>query len=196
MLLHHDVSQPLYLIGSGVVTEGEAAWLRQESNVTVKITPPETFAHVPKGSQCMLGFWTMHYRNTFFSLHDINQYDWPIFLHPRAVVGTDHERIGKGTIVYPLAYIGHDVTIGPFGLIGQLSSIGYGTKLGENVVVGPGTVIGGSTTVDNNVFFGQSCSIKDKIFIADTSSFCMNSVVTKSIEQSGKYFGNRKVPVQ
>jgi UDP-3-O-[3-hydroxymyristoyl] glucosamine N-acyltransferase len=67
--------------------------------------------------------------------------------------------------------------------------------LGNNFVCSPGVIVGGSSTIGDNVFIGLSSCIRDKISICNDVKFQMTSVVTKSITESGTYYGNKKIPV-
>ena len=95
---------------------------------------------------------------------------------------------------WPQVCNGIKAEIGKFSSIAQQCSIGHGSNLGQNNILCTSTVIAGSTSTEQNVFFGQCSSVKDKIKIGKDITFLMSSVVTKNIEQSGIYFGNRMVP--
>lgn len=196
MLMDYDPGRPLYLIGSGIVVQSIRYWLTQDSNLDVRLIEPDQFSDLPPGSQCMLGFWTNHYRKKFIESQNVYQYSWPTYVHNDASINTTETLLGRGTVIYPLAFVGYQVRLGDFGLVGQMSSVGHGARLGINNTVGPGSIIGGSTEIGDHVAIGQASSIKDKITIAGNTKLFMNSVVSKPIVEPGVYFGNKKVPQQ
>jgi UDP-3-O-[3-hydroxymyristoyl] glucosamine N-acyltransferase len=191
MLINYDPGKCLYIIGSSEVARGLHSWISLETSGQVKIVWPENFSIVEPHAQCVLAFWTIEYRSSFLGQYDIDRYQWPTYVHDRSFV-SDPEFLGKGVVVYPMSYIGNDVRIGDFCAVGQLVSLGHSVSLGDQCVIGPGTVIGGSTQIGNCVYFGQSCSVRDKISICDNTKFSMTSKVTRSISESGEYYGIKK----
>jgi UDP-3-O-[3-hydroxymyristoyl] glucosamine N-acyltransferase len=195
MILNYQGHDPIYVIGSGVVAEEIQTWLLADSLNSVIIVDYQRFEDIPAGSYCVLAFWNINYRQQFLEQNKIQQYHWPIYVHPRSHVD-DVNSLKPGTIIYPMCNIGHGVEVGPFGLIGPMCQIGHGARLGQNVVVSPGTVIGGSTVVGDHVLFGQQSSVRNQIVIGSQIRFAMNSVVTKDITESGDYYGNKRANLQ
>jgi len=195
MILNYHDSQPIHIIGSGVVSQELQSWLQVDSINPVLIVDPSQFEHLPLNSHCVLGFWNIDYRQKLLEHDRVQHYRWPTYIHPRACVD-NVTQLGSGTVIYPMCQLGHAVEIGSFGLIGPMCNIGHGSVLGSNVVVSPGTVIGGSSRVGDHVLFGQHSSIKNKINIAGNIKFTMNSVVTRDITESGNYYGNKRANVQ
>jgi UDP-3-O-[3-hydroxymyristoyl] glucosamine N-acyltransferase len=193
MLINYDPAHCLYIIGSTEVAIGLERWISAETSGKVKIIDPENFEDLKEQSQCILGFWTIEYRLSFLKKFNINNYRWPNYVHQQTFV-SETNFLGQGIVIYPMSYVGNDAQIGDFCSVGQLVSIGHSAKLGNQCVVSPGTIIGGSTQIGDCVSFGQSCSVKDKISICSNTKFYMTSTVTKSISESGTYYGNRKVP--
>ena len=190
MLINHDPSRPIYVIGKCATATGIVHFLKSEGpveNISV-----EEYHNLPAGSQCMLGFFNMQYRTKFFDSTDVDQHTWPTYIHDNAVV-VSPEQVARGCVIWPCSFVGHAVTVSEFSMISQITSVGKDTVLGRNCMITPGGVIGGSTVIGNNVYFGQTSSIKDKITICDDVMFLMNSVVSKDIPNPGKYYGNRKL---
>lgn len=91
-----------------------------------------------------------------------------------------------------MATVGYGATISKFGWITPYCLISHGDVLGSNVVLSPRVIVGGSTTVGHNVTIGMGSIVCDKISICSDCEFLMNSVVTKNIDQPGRYYGNKK----
>ncbi|HCJ66835.1 MAG TPA: UDP-3-O-(3-hydroxymyristoyl)glucosamine N-acyltransferase [Elusimicrobia bacterium] len=119
----------------------------------------------------------------------------PQGIHPTALIGKnvkldkevtlgaytvieDNTEIGKGTIVYPLCYIGKETKIGKNCLIYSRVCIREKTDIGDNVIIHSGTVIGsdgfgflsvegkqekipqiGRVEIGNSVEIGANCTI-------------------------------------
>lgn len=189
MLIQFDSTRPLYVVGKCATAEGIVNFIENEAQV--ENISVEEYHALPSGSQCMLGFNNMLYRNQFFAKTNIEQHQWPSYVHPNAVV-VSPEHIGRGCIVWPCTFLGHLVSMPEFCVISQMSSIGKDVVFGRNCVVTPGVIIGGSTAIGDNVYFGQATSIKDKIKIGHDVMFMMNSVVSKDVSRPGRYYGNRR----
>jgi acyl-[acyl carrier protein]--UDP-N-acetylglucosamine O-acyltransferase len=196
MLLHCDLDRPIYFVGTSVFTQELVVFVQQEySDVDCRSISKNQYFDLPDNSQCMIGFLNLSYRINFLQESQNLHRQWPTYLHPDATV-VDKTNLGKGIIVGPQSVVGHGVCMGDFCTIGQLVSIGHGTSMGQNCVVPASIVIGGSCDIGNNVIFGQSSSIKDKITIVDNCKFAMNSVVTKDINESGNYYGNKRANIE
>jgi acyl-[acyl carrier protein]--UDP-N-acetylglucosamine O-acyltransferase len=193
MLLHYNPSEPLYIVGTGVYTYELIEFISQEyeSIVLTPVTKEEYF-NLPNHAQCMIGFQNMDFRINFLNESRGLKRLWPTYIHSSAVIFKNNQ-YGQGTVIGPQTFIGHAVVLGDFCSISQMVSVGHGSSLGVNCVATPGTTIGGSTHAGDNVFFGQSSSVRDKITICNDVRFHMTSVVTKSVEAPGSYFGNKKV---
>jgi UDP-3-O-[3-hydroxymyristoyl] glucosamine N-acyltransferase len=108
------------------------------------------------------------------------------------VILTGIEKISNGTVIQPMVTVGYEASIGPFGWITPYCLVSHGDVLGSNVVLSPRVIVGGSTTIGDNVTIGIGTIVSDKINICSDCEFIMSSVVTKSIDQPGKYYGNKK----
>lgn len=195
MLLYYDITKPLYVIGNSVMTEEIVNMVKHSSPLgQVQMVDHEHAAALPQGSQCMLGFADIQYRQNWIQ-HGINaQWRWPSFIDPGATID-DTATIGPGCVIYANAMVGYEVTLDGYALIGPFCYLSHGCTFGHNVVAPMNVFLGGSSSIGNNVWFGQCSSVRDKIKIADNAWFIMNSIVTKDITKPGKYLGSKKVPV-
>jgi UDP-3-O-[3-hydroxymyristoyl] glucosamine N-acyltransferase len=192
MLINHDASIELYLIGNenGISVKEIFDWIKLETQNVVVITKKD-IPFLKKHSQCMICMWTLEDRKQIIDLCRPYTLSWPSFVHPSASVAPT-VRLGKGAIFMPLAYAGYNVRIGDHVIVGQFCSLGHGCSLGNNVVASPGTTIGGSTSIGDNVYFSQRSNIKDQITICSDTFFQLGSTVSKNIDVPGIYFGNRQ----
>lgn len=184
--------QPLYIIGTGGLAKELAHWIVQSGKNNIAFVDPTLYQTLPKASACVLGFAIPQYRTQFFNENKIDHMIWPYFVHPTCFLGGSN-KIGKGTVLYPNIYCGYEVALGDFVFAHQCVSIGHRTVVGDYSLLHPNVTIGGGTTIGSEVVINMSCVIKDLIDIVDRVDLLMTSVVTKSIPESGKYFGNRRL---
>lgn len=147
-----------------------------------KIISPTDLHSIPKGSQCVVGFFTHLYRNNFLDKNTIADFTWPNIIHPKSLVNST-ANIGYGNVINPYAVLGNETTIGNFCQICEHVHVSHGTKLGNNVFVGSGSMIGGGSNIGNNVWIGMNSTIRDLIRIVDNVNLNMSSVVKYSIDK-------------
>ena len=192
MLIDYNHTNPLYIIGDGVVTDGLVEYIQQDTHGRVQAITKEEFLTLDSDSQCIVGFWNFEYRKNFFSYALTYPRKWPTFVHKDAFVASSVQ-IGQGTVIYPMASILNNATIGNFGLIGCNTHIGHGTNLGHNNILAPGVILGGSSSTGNNIYYGMTTAVKDRVVIASNVFLNMTSRVTKNIDHPGTYYNNRKL---
>lgn len=191
MLIGYDKQKPVYLIGRGMASRAWHQNLVTEGVTDIIACPIEEFDSVPAGSQCFLAILDVRLRAATLSTLDRTRYQWPTYLHPTCYV-EDYSSLGTGVWIYSFSYVSCLANVGDFSVITSYSNVGHNTKLGQNNVLAVNTMIAGSVTTGDNVFFGIGTKVRDKLTIGSDTTFLMDSVVTKSIDQSGTYYGNRK----
>jgi UDP-3-O-[3-hydroxymyristoyl] glucosamine N-acyltransferase len=192
-VLHNfDPAKPLYIIGTGMPAHELLSWIRAEHHGKISLVDRPALLDLPNDIQCIPGFANREFRLALFSDSIIENYHWVTYVHPSSVMLTEIENVGLGTVIQPMVTVGHSVDIGKFGWITPYCLVSHGDVLGTNVILGPRTIVGGSTQIGNNVTVGLSSTICDKISICSDCEFLMTSVVTKNIEESGRYYGNKK----
>jgi acyl-[acyl carrier protein]--UDP-N-acetylglucosamine O-acyltransferase len=193
MLLHYDYNKPIYVVGDGLYTQELVEYLLLDT-MNVRPVSTEEYFVLPDNSQCLIGFHNMEYRIRFLNDSSHLKRCWPSFIHPNGTISKS-ATFGKGVTIGPMNYVGYGAVVADFCSTGPFVHIGHGANLGNNCIVNQFSAIGGSTVVGNNVEIGQSSTIKDKIKICSDVQICMTSAVTKTIGESGKYFGNRRVSI-
>jgi len=196
MLHYYNPQKPLYVIGNTVMAREIADMVKKQSTPSPEIIEVnhESAAELPEGSQCMLAFADIKYRQHWIQYGKNLQWEWPSFIDNRAIID-DTAVIGPGCVIYANAMIGYEVRLDGFAFIGPFCYLSHGCTFGENVVAPMNVFLGGSSKIGNNIWFGQSSSVRDKIEIVDNAWFIMNSIVTKDITKPGKYLGSKKVPL-
>lgn len=193
MLINFDADEVLYVIGTGISARGIQQWIQSETQIEVKLIERWQLTEISKNSQCVVGFNSMDYRLMLLSDPACENIRWITYIHPSSNIATSMDRISRGTVIDPMCHVGFETSIGKFGRLLPFCMVGHGTILGNNVVLKPNCSIGGSTNIGDNVTVGMGTIIKDKINICSDCEFLMNSVVTKNIDQPGRYYGNKRL---
>ena len=104
-------------------------------------------------------------------------------------------QIGPGTFISPFCTVASNSTVGKDCLLAPYCLIGHVSKIGDGCLFNPAVTIAGSCTIESHCKFNLRSSVVDRIFIWTGSEIGAGSMVTKSIEQPGKYVGTpaRKV---
>lgn len=97
--------------------------------------------------------------------------------------------IGPHTVLHRSRLDERPTTIGDHVQIGALNNIGHHVSIGEDTIITQGVCIGGSTRIGSKCFLGMNCTIRQHVEICDGVFIGMGSVVTKSIDKPGVYWG-------
>ena len=193
MLLNYDPTSVLYLIGTGVVADECRFCLERENVTDIIALKYNEWDKIPNQAQCVIGFQNYINKQRILTVDRINQYRWPTYMHPSAVV-EDNRSLGQGCWIGSLANISFNSKVGDFSVVTSYSNVAHGCRLGRNNFLAPSTIICGSVTTGDNISFGVGSLIKDRITIGSDIEFIIDSVVTKDIPDSGRYYGNRRIP--
>lgn len=187
MLTHYDSTSPVYILGDGLTADHTHMLMTNAGCTNLKLVSPDDFSSVPRGSQCMIGFESYRYRRELGDRINLSHYRWPTYIHPTATVEPEAV-VGKGCYIGPQCYVSFRSTVGDFCRLTVQNLLGHGCHLGANVVLLPGTTIAGATTVGDHVWFGMRCVVRDKITIVSDCEFAMNTVIRKSVTETGRYY--------
>lgn len=114
---------------------------------------------------------------------------------------SDNIKVGKNTIIHPLAYIeegviiGDDCNIGPFCIIRKGAIIGNGCKftayceIRENVKIGNKTTFGSRCTISANAEIGENVTIKYGFVLTDTPNLELGNIKSVGKIDDGSLIG-------
>jgi len=191
MLLYHDPSRPVYMLGTGAVASEILGWLHWAKIPNLEQLGHESFQDIQPGSQCVLGFSDLARRAQWIQALEPLGIQWCTYVHPTAVVHPQ-AKIGPGCAICPKSVIGWNVHLEKFVYVGDSGLIGHNTSVGHNVFFGSGCVVGGSCQIGSRVFVGLGSSIRDHNTVCDDVMFYMTSVVTRDIAEPGTYYSNKR----
>jgi carbonic anhydrase/acetyltransferase-like protein (isoleucine patch superfamily) len=165
----------------------EFHWWIQEEFKSVEIQSPESivisdeFAYIVSVSKFK--------NDRQHTLEILKDQTFATFVHS-SVVKHGHSYVGAGTFVGPCSSMYFDSVIGDHCIVGPYSMISHNTKIGNNNIIHPGTMIAGSCVIGDQCFFGMRSTVIDKISICDNVFVGAGSMVTKSINEPGRYIGS------
>ena len=191
MILHHQKDLPIFVIGNGCVADQTYSLISCEHDSTVMIEPDHVDS-IPSGSQCVMGFMNHFYRNQMLNKTLEKRFVWPTYIHATAYIA-DKANIGRGVIIMDHVHLGYGSTVGNWCFLDSKVTLAHNSRLGKNCVLTLGTTVGGSATIGDNVVAGLNTTFCDKILICSDVKFAMCSIVSKSIDQSGTYYGTKKI---
>ena len=115
-------------------------------------------------------------------------------LTPRTLISPEafvHETasLGQGCILYPGAKIMTNVTLGRNCIVLPNTVINHDSFIGDFSIINSACVINGHVEIGRNSYIGSCTSIKERLSIHRNATVGMNSVVLKSIESEGIYYG-------
>ena len=98
--------------------------------------------------------------------------------------------IGEGTVVMHHAFINAGAQVGKNVIINTFANIEHDAVVGDQCHISTGVMVNGDCKVGNNVFIGSQSVLSNGIIIGDDIVVGAGSLVRKSIQKKGTYFGN------
>jgi len=128
-------------------------------------------------------------REKLFKIVSDNGGKLPVIISPKAHV-SKYAKIGKGSIIMHNAIINADAIIGDNCIVNSKALIEHDALIGDNCHISTNAIINGNCKVGNDCFIGSNSALKNGIEIEKGSFIGIGSVVTKSIFESGLFFGS------
>jgi len=168
-----------------VVTPGDIVFVDHPKYYDKALQSAATIVLINKDVPCPEGKALLISDDPFRDFNILTKYFRPFQFSNVSISET--ASIGKGTIIQPNCFIGHQVQIGKNCLIHSNVSIYENTIIGDNVIIHAGTILGadafyykkrtegfdqllsgGRVVIENNVGIGALCTI-DKGVTGDTT---------------------------
>jgi sugar O-acyltransferase (sialic acid O-acetyltransferase NeuD family) len=115
------------------------------------------------------------------------------FIHPTANIMSDTVQIGNGTFIGAQSILTCDIVVGNHVLLNRCNQISHDNTLEDFVSLMPNVSLSGNVHLKKGVFLGANSSVKENVKITEKTVIGMHSLVTKSLDEPGVYFG---VPVK
>ncbi len=128
-------------------------------------------------------------RNLLYESARRHGFTVPSVVHPSAVV-LSGARIGQGSIVEPLSYIGIEVEIGICSHLHAGAQVDHNSVLGDYVTVNPGAVIAGNVRVGERSTINMGATVSNGVFLGDRTVVGASAFVSSSFPERGnRLFG-------
>ena len=128
-------------------------------------------------------------RKELFEIIKTNKGFLPVIKSPFARI-SKYSEIGDGTIIMHNCIINADAKIRENCIINNKALVEHDVLVESNCHISTDANINGNCTVFENVFVGSAATLKNGISIAPNVFIGAGSIVVKSIEKKGVYFGN------
>ena len=114
---------------------------------------------------------------------------FPVLAHPTALMGSESNFFGRGTIIMAGCILTTNVVLGEFTIINLASTIGHDVRIGSFCSVMPGSHISGNVEIGEESLIGTGSSILQNITIGKGSKVGAGAVVTKDFPEGGTLVG-------
>ena len=128
-------------------------------------------------------------RKTLYETAREHGFGVPALVHPSAVV-LRGARVGEGSIIEPLCYVGLDVDIGTCAQIHAGAQVDHNSVLGDNVTLNPGAIIAGNVRVGEGSTINMGAMVSNSITLGNWTVVGAASFVYSSFpEPHNRLFG-------
>jgi sugar O-acyltransferase (sialic acid O-acetyltransferase NeuD family) len=111
------------------------------------------------------------------------------FIAYNAIVG-DRKNIGEGSVICPNTIVSANAVVGKCVTVNCGTQLGHDSKTGDFSSFMANVMIGGEVTIGNKVYFGSQSTLVPGKKICNDVKISAGSIVIRSINKSGVYFGN------
>ncbi|MBL4652674.1 MAG: NeuD/PglB/VioB family sugar acetyltransferase [Flavobacteriales bacterium] len=115
--------------------------------------------------------------------------DLPVIISPKATI-SKNVLIGSGTVIHHNCVLNTESIIGKNCIVNTGAVIEHESKVGNHCHVSTGAYVNGQCVIGEGVFIGSKSVVSNNVHISNNSVIGVGSVVVKSIENTGVYFGN------
>lgn len=111
------------------------------------------------------------------------------YTHPTALIDSS-VTVAPGCFVGPFASVFNDAQLGKDCIVGPYTMISHNSSVGQGCIFHPGAMIAGSSELGQYCLVGMRATVLDKLTVCANVYIGAGSLVTKDIDQSGKYVGS------
>jgi sugar O-acyltransferase (sialic acid O-acetyltransferase NeuD family) len=107
--------------------------------------------------------------------------DWPVIIHPTAVIDLDSAHIEKGTFIGANVTGTVNIKLEQFALCNFASTFGHEAHIGSGSVVNPGANVNGGVVIGEGVLIGSGAQILQYLHIGSGAVVGAGAVVTRNV---------------
>lgn len=127
-------------------------------------------------------------REKLFNKYSQQGYGFCQLISTRALISPS-ARIGNGTVVQSMVNVSSESSVGAFVKLNTGCNIMHEAVIGDFTTVAPNAVILGNVIIGRHCYIGANSTILPGIVIGDDIVVGAGSVVTRNLNDSGKYAG-------
>jgi sugar O-acyltransferase (sialic acid O-acetyltransferase NeuD family) len=109
--------------------------------------------------------------------------EWPVLIHPTAVIDLDSARLGEGCFVGARVTATVNIELEPFSLCNFGSTLGHETRVGRGSVVNPGANIAGGVVLGEGVMIGSGAQVLQYLHVGSGAVVGAGAVVTRNVPE-------------
>lgn len=113
-------------------------------------------------------------------------------IHPSSFIGYN-VNFGRGVFIGPQNYIGQNVNVFDMVFVHSQCYIARDAKILDNSYLAPQVYIGAEAKVLSNVYLGINALVKERLTIKEGCIIGMGSIIVKSTNANGVYFGKKAI---
>ncbi len=200
----------LHIIGSGGLAKEVISYIESEKFVRYEIKGcwgVKNFNNIEyqKYFRGSLDEFKSHYKNDELVIiaiaqneirkkiveHELKSLDvnFTSYIHPSCEI-SNYASIGKGCIFSPGCIVCADASIDDFNFFNTHCAVGHDVRIGSYNCFFPKVEICGNCEISSNCIFGINSIILPEVKMQSNSKLDAGSVLRKSTESEGLYFGN------
>ena len=103
---------------------------------------------------------------------------WPVLIHPSALVDHATVQLSRGVIVCPGAIVTVNVTVGEFSQLNFGCTVGHEAQIGSGCLINPGANISGGVLLEDGVMIGTGAQVLQYLRIGQGATVGAGAVVT------------------
>jgi sugar O-acyltransferase (sialic acid O-acetyltransferase NeuD family) len=107
--------------------------------------------------------------------------EWPILMHPSAVLDTNTARIADGVQICANVTGTVNLTLGSFTLFNLECTLGHEATIGTGCVINPGANISGGVSIGDSVLVGTGAQVLQYVKVGARTVIGSGAVVTKDV---------------
>jgi len=121
--------------------------------------------------------------------HVLPRIEWPVIVHPTAVIDLDSARIAEGCFIGAHVTATVNITLEPFALCNFGCTLGHEARVGPGSVVNPGANISGGVVIGSGVLIGTGAQVLQYLHIGSGATVGAGAVVTHDVPEGTTVVG-------
>lgn len=106
---------------------------------------------------------------------------WPVLIHPTAMVDKESAHFGRGVVVCVGAIVTVNVTVGDFSQLNFGCTVGHEAQIGRGCLINPGANISGGVVLEDGVLIGTGARVLQYLRVGKGATVGAGAVVTSDV---------------